>query len=196
LCRLLYVSLYGEHKNLSTLLRAISLLNKDGAGKFLLRTTVDPDWEAVSWMVTCEGDLALAQDPEVSAWIEILGPVGREGTLELYREGDIFIFPSLCESFGHPMAEAMAHGLPIVASDTPVNREVCGDAAIYFSPLSAEDLAQQVRALAQDPGLMGKLGEVGRKRAATLFRWDRHVQRIFECAAEPQEETALALAGH
>jgi glycosyltransferase involved in cell wall biosynthesis len=82
----------------------------------------------------------------------------------------------------------MAHGLPVVASDTPVNREVCGDAAVYFSPFSAEDLAQQVRALAQDPALMGKLGAVGRERAATLFRWDGHVQRILEWAGGAKEE--------
>jgi glycosyltransferase involved in cell wall biosynthesis len=89
------------------------------------------------------------------------------------------------------MAEAMAHGLPIVASDTPVNREICGDAAVYFSPLSAEDLTQQVRRLAQDPALKGKLGAVGRERAATLFRWDRHVQRILECAGGLREDTSV-----
>jgi glycosyltransferase involved in cell wall biosynthesis len=92
------------------------------------------------------------------------------------------------------MVEAMAEGLPIVASDTPVNRELCGDAAVYFSPLRAEDLAQQVRALAQDPALVGKLGAVGRERAATLFMWDGHVQRILECAGGAKEETAHPLA--
>lgn len=189
LCKLAYVSLYGEHKNLSTLLRAISLLNKNGAGKFSLQTTVDPAWERIAWMVTRKEDAALAREPSVSPWVRFVGPLSREQTERLYFDADIFVFPSLTESFGFPMAEAMSHGLPIVASDTPVNREVCGDAALYFSPLRADDLAQQVRCLAQEPALMGKLGALGRQRAATLFRWNRHVGRILECAGGAKEET-------
>ena len=192
--RLIYVSLYSEHKNLGTLLKAMSMLNRNGAGTFLLRTTVDPAWEGANWTVTCKEDLALARQPDVAPWVEFLGPLGRQQIQELYREGDLFVFPSLCESFGHPAVEAMAHGLPVVASDTPVNREVCGDVGVYFSPLSAEDLAQQVRALAQDPALMGKLGAVGRERAAALFRWDGHVQRILECAGGAKEEAPHPLA--
>jgi glycosyltransferase involved in cell wall biosynthesis len=192
--RLIYVSLYSEHKNLATLLRAMPLLNRNGTRKFALKTTVNPGWEGGAWTVTHEEDLALACQPEVAPWVEFLGPLGQQQVQELYREGDLFLFPSLCESFGHPMVEAMAQGLPIVASDTPVNRELCGDAAVYFSPLSAEDLAQQVRALAQDLVLIGKLGAVGRERAATLFRWGGHVQRILECAGGTKEETPHPLA--
>ena len=194
--RLIYVSLYSEHKNLTTLLRAMPLLNMDGARKFVLKTTVDLARGGGDWTVTYKEDFALARQPDVAPWVEFLGALGPQQVQELYREGDLFVFPSLCESFGHPMVEAMAHGLPIVASDTPVNREVCADAAVYFNPLSAEDLAQQVRGLSQDPALMGKLGAVGRERAATLFRWDRHVQRILECAGGPQEEASQALARH
>jgi glycosyltransferase involved in cell wall biosynthesis len=192
--RLIYVSLYSEHKNLATLLRAMALLNRNGARKFALQTTVNPGWEGGAWTVTHKEDLALARQPDVAPWVEFLGPLGQQQIQELYREGDLFVFPSLCESFGHPTVEAMAQGLPIVASDTPVNRELCGDAAVYFRPLSAEDLAQQVRALAQDPALIGKLGAVGRERAGTLFRWDGHVQRILECAGAAKEETPHPLA--
>jgi len=192
--RLIYVSLYSEHKNLSTLLKAMPLLDRNGTRKFALKTTVNPGWEGGAWTVTHKEDLALARQPDVAPWVEFLGPLGRQQVQELYREGDLFVFPSLCESFGHPTVEAMAHGLPVVASDTPVNREVCGDAAVYFSPFSAEDLAQQVRALARDPALMGKLGAAGRKRAATLFRWDGHVQRILEWAGGAKEEAPHPLA--
>jgi glycosyltransferase involved in cell wall biosynthesis len=192
--RLIYVSLYSEHKNLATLLRAMPLLNRNGARKFALQTTVNPGWEGGAWTVTHKEDLALARQPEVAPWVEFLGPLGQQQIQQLYREGDLFVFPSLCESFGHPMMEAMAEGLPIVASDTAVNRELCGDAAVYFSPLSAEDLAQQVRALARDPALLGKLRAAGRERAATLFMWHGHVRRILECAAGAKEETPHPLA--
>ena len=132
--KLLYISLYGEHKNLSTLLKAIPLLNQEGGRKFLLQTTVDPTCEGSTRTVTYQEDRALAQEPSVSARVRFVGALPREQTERLYLNSDIFVFPSLTESFGFPMAEAMSHGLPIVASDTPVNREMCGEAAVYFSP--------------------------------------------------------------
>jgi glycosyltransferase involved in cell wall biosynthesis len=176
--RLIYVSLYSEHKNLSTLLKAMPLLNRDATRKFALKTTVNPGWEGGAWTVTHKEDLALARQPDVAPWVEFLGPLGRQQVQELYREGDLFVFPSLCESFGHPTVEAMAHGLPIVASDTPVNREICGEAAVYFSPLNPEDLARQIRLLAADAPLRQQLSARGQEQARTQFRWDTHVRRI------------------
>jgi glycosyltransferase involved in cell wall biosynthesis len=78
------------------------------------------------------------------------------------------------------MAEAMSHGLPIVASDTPVNREMCGEAAVYFSPLNPEDLARQVQRVAADQALCQRLRAEGRRRAATMCRWEDHVGRVLE----------------
>src|SRR5205823_12386377 len=173
--RLLFVSLYSEHKNLATLLKAMLLLNKDGGDKFFLRTTADPAWEAAAWTVTHEDDLALSWHPDVAPWVEFLGPLGNEKVQQLYREGDLFVFPSLCESFGHPLVEAMAHGLPVVASDLPVNREICGDAAVYFSPLCSEDLAHQLTRVVVNNDLRRRLATFGRQRAATRFRWSEHV---------------------
>jgi len=178
--RLLYVSLYSEHKNLSALLKAMPILNSNGSGKFLLRTTVDPAWEGAAWTFTHKDDLALARRPEVAPWVEFLGPLAKHQVQQLYREADVFVFPSYCESFGHPMVEAMAHGLPIVASDTPVNREICGDAAVYFSPFDPDDLADKVRLLGSDAALREKLGATGRRRADAQFRWRDHVARLLQ----------------
>jgi glycosyltransferase involved in cell wall biosynthesis len=183
--RLIYVSLYSDHKNLTTLLKAMPILNRNGAGNFRLRTTVDPAWDGANWTVTRKEDLALARRPDVAPWVEFLGPLGQQRVQELYREGDLFVFPSLCESFGHPMVEAMAYGLPIVAADTPVNREVLGPAALYFSPYSPEELALHVRRLAEDDALRKRLGARGRERVATHFCWERHVLRFLEAASGP-----------
>jgi glycosyltransferase involved in cell wall biosynthesis len=178
--RIAYVSLYSEHKNLSTLLKALPLLNRNGTGRFLLKTTVDPAWEGAAWTVTHEDDLALARRPDVAPWVEFLGPLGGKEIQDLYREGNLFVFPSLCESFGHPMVEAMVHGLPIVAADTPVNREMCGEAALYFSPLDSEDLARQIRLVASDASLRQRLRIAAQEQAHTKFRWDAHVGKILE----------------
>jgi glycosyltransferase involved in cell wall biosynthesis len=176
--RLLHVSLYFEHKDLTTLLKAMPLLNQNGDGPFTLATTANPAWAVASGTVSQRGDLQLLKRPEISDAVEVVGPLEKEETQQLYRDADIFVFPSLTESFGFPLVEAMAHGLPIVAADTPVNREICGEAALYFRPLDPEDLAEKVILLGRDQALREKLGTRGRGRAATCFRWEDHVERL------------------
>jgi glycosyltransferase involved in cell wall biosynthesis len=83
------------------------------------------------------------------------------------------------------MAEAMAHGLPIVAADTPVNREICADSAVYFRVRDPGDLADKVRNLWADDGLRRKLSEGGRVRAARNFKWEDHVARLLAALAAP-----------
>ncbi len=83
------------------------------------------------------------------------------------------------------MAEAMSAGIPIVAADTPINREICAEAALYFTPFSHEDLARRIRTLAADAGLRARLIGTGRARVASKFRWEGHGARlvaIFEAA--------------
>jgi len=187
---LLFPSLYAEHKNLGTLLKALPLLNGSGRRKFFLRTTAAPNW--MNWAVTFKDDLALAQSPDVAPRVEFIGPLGREQTLETYRHADILVFPSLVESFGYPMVEAMAAGLPIVASDTATNREICAEAAVYFRPISPEDLAHQIRQLAADGSLQAKLGAAGRERAATHFRWEEHVRRLLARVGAPSPKVVAS----
>ena len=180
--RLLYISLYAEHKNLTTLLQAIPLLNKDGTGEFVLATTVNPAWQPANWSLTCKTDIHLAHHEDVAPWVKFTGPLGPNEIEEQYRCADVFVFPSLAESFGHPLVEAMAHGLPIVASDTPVNREMCGDAAIYFRPLDPGHLAQTIRWVATSQPLQNKLSLRGRQRVRAKFNWPTHVGRILQIA--------------
>ena len=73
-----------------------------------------------------------------------LGKIPQEEIFVLNTYSDILIYPSMCESFGFSMIEALGYGLPIVAADTPINREICGDAAIYYSPLNAEECANAI----------------------------------------------------
>jgi glycosyltransferase involved in cell wall biosynthesis len=74
----------------------------------------------------------------------------------------------------------MASGLPVLASDIPICREICGDAAVYFSPLDPKDLAEKILLLKNDPVLRRQLGQLGRKRAEAFFDWKDHVRRLLE----------------
>ena len=112
-----------------------------------------------------------------------LGPVRYSDLPDVYGAHDVFAFPSISETFGHPMAEALAAGIPIVAADTAVNREVLGDAALYHAPLRASELAAAVRRLDADPTERERLVAGGRKRAEAMFDWNSHVDnllRVFE----------------
>lgn len=74
------------------------------------------------------------------SWIRSVGRLDPEGMLELYANADALVFPSLQESFGFPLIEAMHVGLPVVAADRSFARVLCGGEAIYFDPLSPRSL--------------------------------------------------------
>jgi glycosyltransferase involved in cell wall biosynthesis len=181
--RLLYVSLFGENKDLSTLLRALPQLNREGSQGFVLKTTANPHWKEVAQAVTRPEAIALLQSPEIAQRVQFVGPLPRKETQRLYRDADLFVFPSWLESFGQPMAEAMAHGLPIVAADTPLNREICGESAVYFRVRDPGDLAEKVRNLWADEALRQNLIESGRARAANNFKWQDHAARLLAALA-------------
>ena len=58
------------------------------------------------------------------------------------HDADVYVSAAYTETFAHPLVEAMASGIPVVASDIPVHREICADAAKYFPTFSAQALAQ------------------------------------------------------
>ena len=78
------------------------------------------------------------------------------------------------------MAEALSSGLPTIASDTPVNQEICGDTALYFEPFSAKGLVEKLQKLDREPQLRKRNSENGRQRALEKFGWNDHVDRLVE----------------
>jgi glycosyltransferase involved in cell wall biosynthesis len=103
--------------------------------------------------------------------VDVRGFVTRDELVDLYRRASALVFPSLYEGFGQPPLEAMACGCPVAVANTTSLPEVCGDAAEYFDPLSAEDMAAAIlRALG------GERVERGLARAR-LFTWDECARR-------------------
>jgi glycosyltransferase involved in cell wall biosynthesis len=105
--------------------------------------------------------------------VEARGFVSPDELVELYRTAAALVFPSLYEGFGQPPLEAMACGCPVAVSNTTSLPEVCGDAAAYFDPLSAEDIAR-----ATEEVLENREPYVERGLArARLFTWDECARR-------------------
>jgi len=90
----------------------------------------------------------------------------------LYKNAVAFVYPSLYEGFGIPPLEAMSCDCPVIASNTSSIPEVVGDAALLFTPTSAENLANELHKIAFDRNIRTQLIESGQKRRS-LFSWNR-----------------------
>jgi glycosyltransferase involved in cell wall biosynthesis len=102
--------------------------------------------------------------------IHLAGHVPYQELLSLVGHAHALIMPSLYEGFGLPPLEAMAAGVPVAVAQAASLPEVCGDAALYFDPLSVEDMADKLVAIASDSELWIQLKQVGLKRSR-LFDW-------------------------
>ncbi|KAA3609135.1 MAG: glycosyltransferase family 1 protein [Planctomycetota bacterium] len=87
---------------------------------------------------------------------------------ELYRRAAATLCPSTYEGFGLPLAEAMAQGCPVLASDLPPHREVGGEAARYFQAGSEQDFRRQWQAMQSHPPSANEL-----LAQASRFPWRR-----------------------
>lgn len=106
----------------------------------------------------------LIMSENAQSYVRYLGYVNDDDLTILYEHAFLYVFPSLLEGFGLPGLDAMKFSLPVVCSDIPVLREVYGDAAQYFDPLSVFDMTKKITEAITDTNLRNKLIESGKKR--------------------------------
>jgi glycosyltransferase involved in cell wall biosynthesis len=106
----------------------------------------------------------------------------RDDVPDLYAAADVFAFPSLWEGLGGSLIEAMALGLPIVASDIPAIREVVEDGrnALLAAPADSAALAQALGALLDDPARRAVLGARSQQIYQDRFTLARSVERMLD----------------
>ena len=92
-----------------------------------------------------------------AARIHVVGNVPYAEVPAWYRGASLFVFPSYLETFGHPLLEAMAADVPVLAADIAVSREVAGDAARYFDPTDVDALAREMARGVDDDALRSRL---------------------------------------
>jgi len=169
--RILSVSHGAAHKGQMVVLRTVAELRRRGH-QVLASLTIDirDDPNYVRRLEIVRAQLGLNED------VQMLGNV--PDVERLYHSCDVMLFPSYTESFGFPLLEAMACGVPIVASAIPSNVEVLGNDGCYFAPGDYVDAADQVESVvATDPDMR----EARRRRLrarSEQFNWSANVAAV------------------
>jgi glycosyltransferase involved in cell wall biosynthesis len=165
----LFVGNRGGYKNCELALRSFSKIAKKHPETVFLLIGGGP---------LHAGEIELASTLEISGRI-IQREVPSEELPSVYSGALGLIYPSLYEGFGLPLVEAMACGIPVIASDIPINHEIAKESAMYFSAGDEEKLAELMADLVSNPGLFRDKIAVGQKRSQD-FTWYKCAERTAE----------------
>lgn len=175
--RIGYITKWGVQKNFQVLFEAAARLMAERRPIRLILTLAEDLPESGRLM-------ARARAAGLADVLENAGEVEAAEISALYDSLDIFVFPSLVESFGFPLVEAMAKGLPIVAADTPSNREIAGGVGLFFPPADAAMLAGVLGDLIGNAALREAKAAAALQRAKD-FSWSRAAEQtlaVFDMA--------------
>ena len=105
----------------------------------------------------------------------------------IYNNAFAFLYPSLRESFGIPLLEAMACGTPVITSNTSSMPEIGGQDAILVNPENPDEITEKMLQLEKDPAFYARQEEVGLQRA-TFFSWRRTAEQLYQLYEEVYKE--------
>jgi glycosyltransferase involved in cell wall biosynthesis len=155
----LYVGTIEPRKNLDTLLDAWAMLKPSLRAEFDLLIAGPRGWSS---------DAVFAR---IGREAKYLGYVPEQELPGLTAAATAFVYPSLYEGFGFPVAQAMAAGAPVITSNNSCLPEIVSDAAVLIDPKSASEIAAAMTRLFESESLWMELRAGGRKRAER-FRWE------------------------
>jgi glycosyltransferase involved in cell wall biosynthesis len=178
----LCVAQWIPRKGILDLVRAWTLRERTGAALELVgETAADPAYVA-------SVNAAIADAPGAS--IVVSGPVDDATLGAAYVAADLFALPSLYEGFGVVFAEALAHGLPIIAYDVgPVPGLVGEEAGLLVPPGDVGALSEALDLLLQDSVLRDRMSAAARRRAEELSRWEDTVAGFVQVLLEVTERS-------
>jgi glycosyltransferase involved in cell wall biosynthesis len=172
---LLYAGRISPHKNLVRIIEAFSALKAE-----LTKHDLYPDLKLI-----IIGD-ELSKHPDlrrtvvrggVQNDVRFLGFVPIEVLRIFYDAAKVFVFPSLYEGFGLPPLEAMAHGTPVLTSNTSSIPEVVGNAAVMVNPENVFEMMRALQRVLLDPSLREKLRQRGYEQVKK-FSWDTSAAKV------------------
>jgi glycosyltransferase involved in cell wall biosynthesis len=178
---LLYAGRISPHKNVVRIIEAFSALKAE----------LDKEGKYPGLKLVIIGD-ELSKHPDlrrtvirggVQNDVRFLGFIPIEVLRVFYDAAKIFVFPSLYEGFGLPPLEAMAHGTPVLASNTSSLPEVVGNAAVLVNPENVFEIMRALHRVLMDQNLREKL----KKRCyeqAKKFSWEHSARQILTAYTE------------
>jgi glycosyltransferase involved in cell wall biosynthesis len=164
---ILFVGTIEPRKNVGALLDAYIQLGPSLRETFDLVIAGPPGW----------GDPGVRRRLEQAPpGVEYLGYVPEPNLPGLTAGATVFVYPSLYEGFGLPVAQAMAAGVPVITSNVSCLPEIAGDAALLVDPKSVSALRTALETILLSADLRSRLAAAGRQRSS-LFRWEACAQR-------------------
>ena len=160
---LLYVGSSRGHKNLERLLQAIQL------------ASLPNDWGLVLVGDMSHLPMATLQHIQRHTRIYTAGYVTDEEKVWFYEHAAAVILPSLLEGFGIPILEAFYYNKPLLVSSQAAHQEVAGQAAIYFNPYDANDIARTIEHFVAGEGVDETVNQ--RDRLAQ-FSWQKCAEQV------------------
>ncbi len=179
--QLLYVGRIVPYKGLELLLRAVAVAGP--RCDLQLRVVGDGNPAYVAFCRQLTTDLGLAER------VQFVPGVPRPHLRELYQQADVFCFPTLCDTYGVALLEAMSCGCAVAVSDVAGPHEIVPEGCGLKVPLREPEqyigeFADALTALARSPRLRAELGKAARCRVLAHHDWDAitgQVLRIYEC---------------
>ena len=173
----LYVGNLHPHKNLGRLIQAFHRVAEDGRRQLVIVGKKDPRFYPA--LQSLADQLGLG---ETVVFLDYVPPGDLPG---LYAGAEVFVHPSLHEGFGLPLVEAMACGVPVIASRAGATETVVGKAGLIVDPTKPEEIADAIRTIFANKECRETLVSAGLDRAQ-YYSWRSTAQMvarvIHECA--------------
>lgn len=170
---ILYVGRLEKKKNIPRLIEAFASFkrhDKNFSEKLVLIGDASFGFDEIKYIIH---EFGLQNDVIMPGW------ASEEDIRYIFNGANAYILPSLHEGFGITLLQAMACGVPVIASDIPVLREVAGEAALFFNPLDREDIVKAMERVVIDQVLREDLIAKGLQRAKE-FSWEKCAQETLE----------------
>lgn len=169
---LLFVSQWRPHKGILQLINAFEILKRNYKikHKLVIVGKANADFPEIPQAIK-----------QSSFFQDIITPgfVDEKDLPEIYRQADLFVFPSHYEGFGLGPLEAMACGTPVVSSNTSCMPEILGDAAVYFDPYDPLDICKKIYHTLYDNNLKSDIIERGLDRVKR-FSWSKMAKKTLK----------------
>jgi glycosyltransferase involved in cell wall biosynthesis len=171
-------------KGVLYLLQALQMLRGEG-----IKLTIVDDAERHSSYIEDVGPLPsygfkLVRKLNLDGLVSFTGRLTQKELVKRYSAAKIAVVPSLYEGFGLPAAEAMACGVPVIATTGGALPEVVGNAGILVPPGKADVLAAAIKQLLNDEEIQRRMSQAGRKRVEEKFNWQQAALRTLEVYQE------------